>query len=163
MGGRLSLLLACTVLSLALLASGTEAYSFYAKMNKLVYASNDTFIVTGNITNHMNILNMSVMISNSTPIVLHNDSWNGSGSNIFEFGYWFSEMPAGQYDVTVSDGTDSLILGIEVVSAITYLEAHLVNLQDVVSVATNTTVTTGNAMGGNFTELINLSISGTRA
>jgi hypothetical protein len=161
MGGKSLVLAACVAFSFIALSSSAGAHSLYATTNKLVYASNDTFIVSGNITDYMDAVNINVTVSNSTPIVLSNMSWNGSGSNIFQFGYWFSSMPEGEYNVSVTDGSSTVTMRIHVVSQITYLETHLINVQDIIPVVTNTTITTDNAMGGNFSELRNLSISGT--
>ncbi|MCX6814157.1 MAG: hypothetical protein NTY20_00685 [Candidatus Aenigmarchaeota archaeon] len=161
MGGKSLVLVLCLVFSLLALSSPAGAYSFYAHANKLVYTTSESLSVIGNITNYMNQINMTLITSNSTPIIVTNMSLNTSGSNIFSFSQSLSGVPVGTYNASVTDGQSTIFMNFEVVSQITYLEAHLMNAQDIKPVDTSAVITTDNSMGGNFTELRDLSISGT--
>src|SRR3990172_9338571 len=137
MGGKSLPALLAGIFFLAFLASGTQAYSFYATTNKLVYTPSDTLTVTGNITSYLNELNITALVSNSTPVSFYNMSSNSTGSNIFSLSQSLSGLSSGVYSLDVSDGSGAISLGFEIVSAITYLEAHLIDVQDIVPVNTS--------------------------
>ncbi len=149
-----------SALAFFLMLANVQA-SFYATTNKMVYLASDNLTVTGNITNSMAAVNMTAVVSNSTPVAFYEMSANTTGSNLFSLSHTLSGLSSGTYTINVSDGSATISLRFEVVSQITYLEAHLINTQDIRSVDTSSEISTNNAMGGNFTELRDLSISGT--
>jgi hypothetical protein len=156
---KIPLLTACAITFIFILASAQA--SFYATTNKLVYMASDRLNISGNVTSSMEPVNMTAVISNSTPITFYGMSSNSSSSNIFSISQPLIGLSSGLYTVNVSDGSGTISMGFELVSQITYLETHLIDAQDIKSVDTSTEVTTDNAMGGNFTELRDFSISGT--
>ncbi len=160
MGGKSLILVICAVSTLVALSSSGSAYSFYATTNKLVYTAGENIIITGNITNTLNPVNMTAAISNATPISFYNLSSNSTGSNIFTLSQPLSGLE-GTYTANISDSSVTIPMSFEVVSTITYLETRLINTQDIKSVDTSATIAADDAMGGNFSEPRASSISGT--
>jgi hypothetical protein len=119
---KIPLLTACAITFIFILASAQA--SFYATTNKLVYMASDRLNISGNVTSSMEPVNMTAVISNSTPITFYGMSSNSSSSNIFSISQPLIGLSSGLYTVNVSDGSGTISMGFELVSQITYLETH---------------------------------------
>ncbi len=84
-----------------------------------------------------------------------NESQNGS------FYYTLNNLTAGNYNLTITDGSNTITIGFSVVTERIFFDAKLVETTEIVNVNTSNTVTTPDYNDGSFGELLNLSQSGT--
>jgi len=150
-----------TILSFLIIVNSAYAYQISASTDKMVYVENENMTVSGKISNvtQVNITTTIYDLTLQTIAVLNTTSSNGE----FTFSPYFlngTTSPAGSYSVVVTDGSDSVTLYFSIVSELMFLEAHLLGSSDVKTADTSTLINSGEALGGNFSELIDLSISG---
>lgn len=143
------------ILAFLLVLPACSAYHT-ASTNKIVYVINDTMLITG-ITSAANTdLTATIYDSGSAMAAVSNTS-NGTD---FSF-YRKLNFSAGDYYASVSDGSSSVTMNFSIVSEKIYPETALIESGDIKNIATETLITTDNALGGDFGELRNLSVSGT--
>lgn len=140
-----------------------HVFAISASTDRTIYLINENITITG-VTGGSGVLNVTATIRSSTSeITSFNTTSSGGTPNDFNLIHLLneSETPAGKYHVIVSDGSDSVTLYFDVVSEMVYLEAHLIDTSEVVNVSTDTLITSNGQLGGNFSDLMSLSISNT--
>ena len=151
---------------LVLIAS-VNAYSINAATNKIIYAINDPLTITGTV-NTSGTASISMTVYDSVDTVMDTSSTSSSGGdqNTFSISSTVNtSYSPGNYLISLTSGTDAVNLSIRIVSQSISLYANPINSgDDVINVSTSTLIQTGqeNFLGGNFTELLSLSKSGTK-
>ena len=155
--GNIYIKVSAILFFLILFVGVSSAYEISASTNRIVYTTDENLTISGTINNSGSV-NISTTIynsSNSQLTTLNTTSSNGE----FNFSYSLNGFTTDGYYVNITDGSDSIYMGFEVVSEIIFLEANQILGKDVVDVNTSAQVTTTGAYGGNFSELIDLSTS----
>jgi hypothetical protein len=145
--------------------ASVNAYSINAATNKITYAINDPLTITGTVnTSGTASISMTVYDSVDTVMDASSTSSSGGDQNTFSISSTINtSYSPGNYLISLISGTDAVNLSIRVVSQSISLYANSINSgDDVINVSTSTSITTANALGGNFTELLSLSKSGTK-
>ncbi|MEE9322906.1 MAG: hypothetical protein V3U72_00005, partial [Candidatus Aenigmarchaeota archaeon] len=158
MGNRL---IAISIFCFSLLLLSHSVLAISASTDKPMYVINENMTITGT-AGGSGVLNVTATIRNSTSDVTSFNTTSSDGTpNTFSMIHLLneSETPAGNYHVIVSDGSDSVTLYFDVLSEMIYLEAHMINTSDIVNVSTDTLITSAGQGGGNFSDLMTLSIS----
>ena len=146
--------------------SSVFAYPISATSNKIIYEQNDTLTITGTIgTTDVVSLTATFYDSNNTAVNSTSGDSSGGTPNEFTLTHDLDYSP-GDYYALVTDGTDSVNISFKIVSELLFMDAFFIDyvgVGDVISVSTDTPLTSGELdfNGGNFTELVDLSLSGT--
>jgi hypothetical protein len=143
-----------------------NAYPLSAATDKIVYATNDALTITGTVDTTGSVP-IYAIIHDSTGSIIWGimdapaaDSSGGSPNTFSITTVIESSYTPGDYFLILNSGTDTVNMSIKIVSQLISLEANLINSgNDVINISTNTAVQTANFLGGNFTELLNLSKS----
>jgi hypothetical protein len=151
-----------TILGFLMIVNSALAYQISASTDKMVYVVNENMTISGKISNQSQI-NLNATMYDSTLQTITNLNTNSSNGEFTFSGYLLNETtsPAGSYSVVVTDGSDSVTLYFTIISELIFMEAHLLGSSDVKNADTSTLITSGGDLGGNFSELLDLSISGT--
>ncbi|MCK4335535.1 MAG: hypothetical protein KAW40_02300, partial [Candidatus Aenigmarchaeota archaeon] len=154
-------LIAILTLCFFLLFLPASVFAISASTDRPVYVINETMTITGT-AGGSGVLNVTATIRNSTSdVTSFNTTSSGGTPNTFNLTHLLneSETPAGNYHVIISDGSDSVTLYFDILSEMIYLEAHMIKTSEVVNVSTDTLITSAGQGGGNYTDLMALSIS----
>lgn len=142
----------------------TSANALYAYTDKITYQTNDTISISGLVDSSNSSVNVTASFYNqsgtplnSTTVLSSNATTN---TNTFTITNTINgSYAAGDYYVSVTDGTDTVNVTFGVVAEVVYLEAHLLNISGVVYIGTSSLVSNNGDYGGNFTELRALSLN----
>ncbi|MFQ6009976.1 MAG: hypothetical protein ACE5J7_02545 [Candidatus Aenigmatarchaeota archaeon] len=140
-----------------MLTSAAGAYTISGSADKIIYETGDTVRITGNASAASVLLTLNVTNSTSDVVLSTTNTSVSGGSYVFSF----SAGAADDYTARVYNGSDYVLIHYKVVSELLTHEANLINNTSIIPINTSTLITTDNAMGGNFTELRDLSKSGT--
>jgi hypothetical protein len=149
---------------LLLFGSSVSAAPISAVTSKIIYGWGDTLSITGSIGTS-SATTLTATIYNSTGSVMNTTSTASSGGTPNTFSLTSvinSSYTPGSYFVLLTDGTDSVNMSFKVVIQTLTVEPYFIdNLGDVIDITTDTIINSSNSdyLGGDFTELINLSIS----
>jgi len=149
---------------LSLFPINAKADSISVITNKIIYAWGNTLTIIGTV-NTTSSVNLIATIYNSTGSHMNSSSTTSSGgtSNSFSITNTInSSYLPGSYLVILTDETDTVNMSFRVMSESISLEPQFINaLGDVINISTNTIIGNSNLdyLDGNFTDLINLSIS----
>ena len=131
--------------------------------NKIIFAIGDDLIAIGTIsnTNDAATINAHIYSSNGTSMNSLSTSSSGGSTNTFSFTSTInSTYDLGSYIIVLTDGVDNVNMSFRVVSQIITLEASPINSGDeIINISTSTEVQESDFLGGNFTEVLNLSKS----
>jgi hypothetical protein len=145
---------------LALLPPSASAAQITASSDRTIYAIGDTLRVQGTVNSTSPTgIDVTFYHENGTGF----DYLNATSVNkSFNFSYVLN-VSAGRYYIVcnLTDGSAFVPLHFRVVPEVVRLEARLMNGTTIIQVNTTRTVTAGGQYGGNFTELLALSLSTT--
>lgn len=146
------------LLFLVLFPPSVSAAQITASSDKVIYAIGDVLTVEGTVNSTASVnLTATFYYDNGTEF---DNTTTSSENRDFNFSYAL-DVSAGGYYILITDGTDFVPVHFKVVPESIRLEAHLVNSTAIIPVNTSETIIDGAHNGGNFTELLDLSISKT--
>ena len=154
--------IACLVFAVIVvgaLMAGVAHASISTTTNQITYVWGDSLVVTGTLSS-VSAISVSAIIYNSTGVVatLATTS-SGDSANTFSVSTAInSTHAAGDYVAVITGGTDSMNMSFRVIPSRVIMELYPVKSgDDIINISTTTEITAGGALGGNFTELLQLS------
>ncbi|HKZ45750.1 MAG TPA: hypothetical protein VJ343_03545, partial [archaeon] len=158
----------CSFIFLIFLSSYANAYPIFATTDKITYAVNDALTVSGTVeTSSQVTVSSSVYDYNGSLIDSFSATSSGGSPNTFSVSSSINDSySAGNYVLTVSSGSTSVNLSFKVILKSIELETYFIkSSDDIINVSTTTLVTSANeetfVSGGNLSELVSISLSGT--